>query len=242
LTFRIAPPQPWRFLPEVIGLGSPRWPRQIIERRIRRLFGSPKISQYQKMRQMENEIDVYFPVFLYPKEWNPNFGPMNLRRMAIIDELMKLKDYNIFTGFVYYSDSFTDFAQYADKQYKSKYEKYLMPRVQQKTHVEYTAGSRIGLYQRGTDNCTSFKFGELMALGKAIVGETLYNNKEQLYAYPCFDDQFAYDDPVELVARIDYLLSHPDELEELRRLNAHTFDTMLSPKPVVSDMLDQLGA
>ena len=80
-----------------------------------------------------------------------------------------------------------------------------------------------------------------MAMGKPIVGETLLNNKENMYAYDRFDEQFAFDDPEEIVERVIYSLENPEGLEDLRRANIETFENHLAPKPVVKDILDQLG-
>jgi hypothetical protein len=107
--------------------------------------------------------------------------------------------------------------------------------------LDLNARSRVGVYVRGNHDCLAFKFGELMAMGKPIVGETLMNNRENMYAYDRFDEQFAFDDPQELVERVIYLLEHPAELHELREINTATFENHFAPNPLVKNILDQIG-
>jgi spore maturation protein CgeB len=61
-----------------------------------------------------------------------------------------------------------------------------------------------------------------------------------MYTYDHFEEQFAYDDPEELVDRTVYLLEHPRYLEELKRANIETFENHFTPKPVVKSILDQM--
>jgi hypothetical protein len=100
--------------------------------------------------------------------------------------------------------------------------------------------SRVGIYVRGTKGCLSFKFGELMALGSPVVGETILNNREYLYSLDYFDEQFAYDEPEQIVEQVIRLLENPARIEELRRANTATFLNHLSPRPAVAAILDRL--
>jgi glycosyltransferase involved in cell wall biosynthesis len=113
--------------------------------------------------------------------------------------------------------------------------------MDQREYFDLNARSRVGIYVRGNHDCLAFKFGELMAMGKPIVGETLMNNRENMYAYDRFDEQFAYDDAQELVERVIYLLENPRVLEELGKANTATFENHFAPKPLVKNILDQIG-
>jgi hypothetical protein len=108
------------------------------------------------------------------------------------------------------------------------------------TYLSTLARARIAIYVRGSFGCLSTKFGELMAMGKAIVGETLLNNRDNMLAYDSFAEQFAYDDPRDMVERIVDLLGRPDELARLEQANTRTYEAHFTPGALVAGLLDQL--
>lgn len=240
LVFQVEIPQRWRFLPNITGIGGHRWPSKVIKQRLRQLLYSQKIDQYRKQRQINKDLDVFFLTYLYPKAWNRHYADLNLRRLEIVDGLNMLSACKTQVGYVYFSKSETEFEQYVDKQYRSKFEQYRVTRISRSKYLDNMSRSRLGIYVRGADECLSFKFGELLALGKPIVGETLFNNKAQLYTYPRFSEQFAFDDSKALLSRVAALLESPHEMQELGEINGKTFDDMLAPKPIMSGVLDQL--
>ena len=238
IVFPVDIPQPWRFLPDPIGITGHRWPPQFARRRLRSLWKATHLEEFRNMRKTEKDLDAFALVSIYPKAWNPSYEEMNLRRLEIVAGLNELADYDIVAGFFYYDKSATDLASYIGESQHSRYQKYHMSRLHHADYLHNLARSKLGIYVRGADDCTAFKFGELMAMAKPIVGERFHNNLQQLYSNPLFDQQFAFDDPQDFINRVIYLLENPSEREKLAESNAQTFDTVLAPKPVMAKILD----
>ena len=78
---------------------------------------------------------------------------------------------------------------------------YQVTRSSRDVYLRNLARSRILIYLRGPHDAISFKFGEMMALGRPIIGQKLLHNRDTLYSHPYFDEQFAYEDPEEIVVR-----------------------------------------
>jgi hypothetical protein len=148
-----------------------------------------------------------------------------------VEELHKHKDLKLVVGFAS-----------NQRDIPGEYAKYKIPFMSYDQYLHMLARSRVGIYVRGSHGCLSSKFGEQMALGKPIVGETILNNTKNMYAYDHFDEQFAFDDPLEIVERIVHLLGEPNKLKELEKANTGTFDRHLTPKPVIVNVLDQIEA
>jgi hypothetical protein len=228
IVFPVAVSQPWRFLPKLTPLGGPAWPRHAVQRRFKNLNEIPSLEDYQRMRATPKDIDAFFIVPLRKVvDHDYNVNP-NERRMLIVEGLNKYKRYNMVARYVTSnaSDEVTG--------------PYVIPRLRLGEYLDLMARSRIGIYVRGYHGCLSFKFGELMALGSPVVGETILNNTDFLYSFDHFDEQFAYDEPEQIVERVIYLLENPAKAEELRQANIETFINHLSPRPAVATILDRL--
>jgi Glycosyl transferases group 1 len=230
LVFPLAPRQKWRFRPNLSPFGPYRWTAQQINYRIQQLRQMLSLEQYRAMRQVEEAIDVFFVTVFYRDD--DKYWDTNQNRLTIVKELHKRKDLNVVAGVVDRSQG----------SMPAEYEQYKLPYMSYPEYIGMMARSRVGLYVRGAHGCLSFKFGELMALGKPIVGESILNNRERLYALSDFDRQFVYDDPYDLVERIQYLLDSPQEREALKMANTDSFERHLSPAPVSDQILAQLQA
>jgi glycosyltransferase involved in cell wall biosynthesis len=79
----------------------------------------------------------------------------------------------------------------------------------------------------------------MMALGMPIVGQSLYNNSENMYQYPYFKEQFAYNDPALIIQKTVELLNNPEKLSQLAEANAHTFDTNFTPESITARILER---
>jgi hypothetical protein len=157
-----------------------------------------------------------------------HYVEQNERRRIIVEGLNKHKGFNFFARYVNVEDAGGDLGPY------------VVPRLSLSEYLDLMGRSRVGIYVRGTKGCLSFKFGELMALGSPVVGETILNNREYLYSLDYFDEQFAYDEPEQIVEQVIRLLENPARIEELRRANTATFLNHLSPRPAVAVILDRL--
>jgi len=227
VVYPIAPSQPWRLLPKVTPLNGRPWPLQAIKRRIRYLRTFTSLDKYRELRARDKDIDVFCNFILYEQ---PKYEDMIARRRSVIEALNQYDQFNIVASYFCPSKSGEEDCGPNESDL-----------LDQRHYFDYKSRSRVGVYVRGNHDCLAFKFGELMAMGKPIAGETLMNNRENMYAYDRFDEQFAYDDPQELVERIIYLLENPRELAELRKVNTATFENHFTPKPLVKDILDQIG-
>lgn len=226
--FPVAVARPWRFRPKLTPLGGPAWPLETTRRRMRGLMDIPSLEQYRRMRETPKDIDAFFIVAIYPVKGREHYVDLNDHRNRIVEGLNKYTRYNIFARYVAVGDQTEGLGPH------------FTPRLKLSEYLNLMARSRVGIYVRGTFGCLSFKFGELMALGSPVVGETLLNNNEYLYGLDHFAEQFAYDEPEAMVERVIHLLENPAQIDELRRANTNTFLNKLSPKPVVAAILDRL--
>ena len=80
----------------------------------------------------------------------------------------------------------------------------------------------------------------MLLLGKPIIGQRLLNNAENLLKNPYFSEQFAFDDPESIVQEIVKLIRDPERQRILGESNARIFDSELSPKATVSEILNNL--
>lgn len=228
IVFPIAVSQPWRYLPKIVPGGGSIWPHEAISFRSQTLFKSPSLDRYRRMRAVPKDIDAFFVTTLYSETRNPAHLEENERRRTLVEGLNRPSRFNILARYA---------VRAKDKRSHGPYE---MERISLKHYLELMGRSRVGIYIRGVAGCLSFKFGELMALGLPIAGESILNNRENMYAFERFDEQFAYDDPQELVERVFYLLEHPELADELRQANITTFENHLTPRAVVAHIVDEL--
>lgn len=226
LIFPFKSQQRWRFLPKITPFDGGPWPMPKIKQRLRWLRKMPGMKEYQKLRKMPKDIDLFFVSTYYRADKHEE---QNKERLAVVEALHKHKNLNLVVGFAS-----------NQREIPGEYAKYKIPYMSYAQYLTMLARSRVGLYVRGSHGCLSSKFGEQMALGKPIVGETILNNTENLYAYDRFDEQFAYDDPRQLVERIGFLLGQPSKLRELEKANTETFDRCLAPRPVIANVLNQI--
>lgn len=228
IVYPLAPSEPWRLRPKLTPIGGPIWPSSAIRRRLSFLRRANSGEKNNQLRNCEKDIDVFFITTLYTQ---PKYKEMVAKRRELVDGLNQYEQFNIIARYVCPGNT--------GEAECGPYETELLD---YRDYLRLSARSRIGIYIRGNHDGLSFKFGELMAMGKPIVGETLMNNRDNMYAYDHFKEQFAYDDPAELIDRVTYLLHNQQKLEDLRRANMETFDNYFTPKPIVKDILDQLDA
>jgi len=107
-------------------------------------------------------------------------------------------------------------------------------------YFRHLARSKVAIYVRGPHDGISSKLGQLLAMGKPIIGQTISNNKELYYQNPFFKEQFAYDDPEEIAGNVNELLKNPEKAALYAKANANTFDTKFSPEITVSNFIERL--
>lgn len=228
VVFPVAVAQPWRLLPNFNPLAGPLWPRPAAKRRIKNITETPGIDDYRRMRRSQKDIDAFFITPIYVGKDKAFNLEHNARRKVLVEGLNRDKRFNIVARYVASGNPGEDQGPYT------------IPRLSLREYLDLMSRTRVGIYVRGSFGCLSFKFGELMALGSPVVGETILNNTDYLYDFPYFDEQFAYDEPEALVERVYYLLNNPERIEELRRANTETFEQHLTPRAIVAGIVDQL--
>ena len=122
------------------------------------------------------------------------------------------------------------------------YKDYQVERSSRVVYLRNLARSRVLIYVRGPHDSLSFKFGEMMALGRPIVGQKLRHNRDTLYRHPYFDEQFAYEDPQEIVDKVVELLANPAKMEAIARSNEEVFESTLTPAAGIANILNALLA
>ncbi len=225
--FPVKMPSTTAFMPKLLPIGGRRWTREESRRRLRKLSHLPELDTFRELRQKERDLDVFFLVAYYKAERHQE---TNEWRLTVMEELAKHKHIRTFVGFA------------GDKSaMPPHYARFHQERMSFESYLDNLARSRIGIYVRGTSDCLSYKFGQLFALGKPIVGESIFNNREILYQYDSFGEQFCYDTPHAIVDRVLDLIDQPHKIEALREANERTFEDKLAPRPIVRHILQTLG-
>jgi hypothetical protein len=183
------------------------------------------LAELRQLRQTPKDIDVFFAVAYYQKQSHSSIAEA---RREIVERLIDHPQINAFAGLV------------SHEPLPSKLARLQIDRFDERTYLTNIARSKMAIYVRGPHECHSFKLGELLAMAKPIVGQTILNNPEELYAYPHFSEQYAFDNPQQIVDQVANLLEQPTKVEELARSNGQVFDTHMTPAAVMERVLKQI--
>ena len=225
--FSIKCPTLLPYRPRIISCSTVAWTWKDTVQRVRMLKGMLPLEQVRHMRNSVKDLDIFFVLNYYHQKVH---SADNEFRYQIMKEIQKHPNINSLVGFTSHEKIVPD--KYADLQLKPySLEEYL----------GCLAKSRIAIYVRGLHNCLSFKFSQLLLLGMPIVGQTVHNNEDNIMNNELFDEQFAFDDPKEIVQEAIKLLDDPEKQMALGESNANVFDTKFTPKAVVSDILRHLN-
>ena len=217
--------KPWIFWPRAWPSKATRWTYQKAKRRLRELVEPPTLQQYRALRLIDQELDVFFVTAFYHQ---PHHAQVAEFRYELARELNRRSDLNCIAGIV------------GEAELPKVYQDLRIERMALATYLNQLARSKVAVYVRGPHRCISYKFGQLLAMGKPIVGQRLHCNQDFLYGMNNFDEQFAYEDPREIVDRIADLIRQPDKLSQLSQSNAEVFDTVLAPEMAVARVLQLL--
>jgi hypothetical protein len=193
--------------------------------RLRLIYKIPHLEAFRRMRQIKPDLDIFFVMRYY---LDPIQREQNEFRYEIMREFENCNFKNIVIGFV------------NERKLPSKFERLHKKPYKMTEYLHNLARSKVCIYTRGPHNGISSKFGQFLALGKPIVGESIFNNKEQLYREKYFDEQFAYDSPKEIAQHVKMLLTSRDKLTQLGNANAQTFDTRFTPETNAANIIETL--
>lgn len=221
--FPIKCPKILSYLPRPFPSEAVNWTFSQAKCRLRTLGLMLPLEQIKKFRNYEKNLDVFFVTRYYDEEIH---AQRNEICYQIMREIQKCPQIKSFVGF-----------NSRKKILNSKYAEFQVQTYSFKEYLRLLATSRVAIYVRGVHNCISFKFGELLALGKPIVGQTINNNSENIMDNPYFRDQFAFDEPKAIVEEMVKLIKDPERQKMLGESNAKVFDNKFSPQVTVENIL-----
>lgn len=219
--FPIRVPRLLPFLPIVTPSSAMDWPVRKAWRHIKGFRSLRPLEQLRRLRDVRKDLDIFFVIRISDQEHHHQAAKI---RMGIVKELRRHSKINAKTGIVGNQNLRPDF---------------WIDRLPRRTYLHDLSRAKLAIYVRGLHDCISFKFGELLALGKPIVGQTIVNNTDIIYSNPHFDEQFAYEAPKEIVAKAAELLAQPEKLAMLSKSNAEVFDSKFVPEAAVSEIIEK---
>jgi hypothetical protein len=204
------------------------WSLEKARSRLRYLMrpSEPNLEEFCKRRHVSGDLDVFFVAAYYPQAHHADTSRF---RAEIVRGLKALRGRKIETGLV--SDAALP-PQWSDLQ---------VPRLDISDYFSKLQRSKVAIYVRGPHDCISSKFGQLLALGKPIVGQALENCRRELMPNPYFDQQFVHRTPEGIVAAVDALLNDVEAMEAWGKSNARVFDRTLKPRAAVDHMLSEIA-
>ncbi len=212
-----------RFMPRILPGRDNNWSFKETRERLNLMFRNPKLNYLRRLRETETDLNVFFVMPYYPMH-----KILNEFRFEVMKALKATVKTNAIVGF-------------APTQKLQENHQYIVKQVyEMRDYFRHLARSKVAIYVRGPHDGTSSKLGQLLALGKPIIGQTIANNKELYYQNPFFNEQFAYDDPEEIALHVNELLQHPEIAASYAKANANTFDTKFSPEITASKIIEKL--
>ena len=215
-------PKIWPYIPSLFPPTGTSFKGAV--NRVRQLKVLSTLDDVRILRKRPKVRDVFFVVSYYDRHERENEF-----RYQIISELRSRSHIRSHVGFV-------------GRNLPGRYRELQIDReLPLYEYLAEIASSRVALYVRGVHDCLSFKFGQLLAMGMPMVGQPILNNRDKLMANPYFDVQFAYENPREIVDRVEQLLGTPEELGRIGDSNAAVFDLRYTPEKVVGELLTGLS-
>lgn len=212
-----------KFMPRIFPGKNNNWTFKESKDRINLMFRNPRLTFLKRLRNTETDLDIFFVLPYYPNQIK-----LNEYRFEVMKALQNLGNTKSIIGFA------------PTQKLPENHQYFEQPVYEMRTYFRNLARSKVAIFVRGPHDGLSSKLGQLLALGKPIIGQTIYNNKELYYQNPFFNEQFAYDDPEEIARHVHELLQHPDKAASYAKANANTFDTKFSPEITVSKIIEIL--
>ena len=212
-----------KFMPRIFPGNGNNWTFQESKDRLSLMFRNPRLSYLKHLRKTEPDLNLFLVLPYYP-----NQKILSEFRYELVKEIGNLVKTNAIIGFG------------TNEKLPEKYQHLKQPFYEMRTYFRLLARSKVAIYVRGPHDGISSKLGQLLAMGKPIIGQTIHNNKELYYQNPFFSEQFAYDEPEEIAKQVHELLQQPEKAASFAKANANTFDTKFSPEITVSKIIEKL--
>lgn len=223
--FPIRMPKILSFLPWITPSSITGWTMQNALNRVRKLKNLVTLERIKQFRNQEKDLDIFFVMNFYGQEVH---AADNELRYQIMKEIQKYRNITSIFGFV------------GSTKLPAKFAEFQVERYPLMEYLRHLARSKVAIYMRGLHNCFSFKFPQLLALGMPIVGQTIPNNCDTLYQHEYFRDQFAFNNPEEIVRNAVELLDDLEKRKVLSESNAEVFDRNFTPQAAVFDVIEHL--
>ena len=212
-----------KFMPRIFPGNKNNWTFKESKERLNLMFKNPRLSYLKHLRKIEPDLNLFFVLPYYS-----NQKILNEYRYEVMKAVGNLVKTNAIIGFA------------PTQKLPEEYQHIKQPVYEMRKYFHYLARSKVVIYVRGPHDGISSKLGQLLALGKPIIGQTIHNNKELYYQNQFFNEQFAYDEPEEIAKHVYELLQHPEKAESFAKANANTFDTKFSPEITVSNIIEKI--
>ncbi len=212
-----------KFMPRIFPGKNNNWTFKESKERINLMFRKPRLSYLKRLRKTETDLDIFFVLPYYPTQ-----KVLNEFRFEVMKALHKRIKTNAIIGFA------------PTQKLPENHQYFEQPVYEMRDYYRHLARSKVAIYVRGPHDGLSSKLGQLLALGKPIIGQTIHNNKELYYQNPFFNEQFAYDEPEEIARHVQELLQNPEKAALFAKANANSFDTRFSPEVTVSEIIEKL--
>jgi hypothetical protein len=212
-----------KFMPRIIPGSNNNWTFKESKERINLMFRNPRLDYLRRLRNTETDLSVFFVMPYYPMH-----KILNEFRFEVMKALLATVKTKVIVGFAP-TQKLPDNHQY-----------FVQPVYEMRSYFRHLARSKVAIYVRGPHDGISSKLGQLLAMGKPIIGQSISNNKELYYQNPYFKEQFAYDDPEEIVRNVNELLKSPKNTALYAKANANTFDTKFSPEITTLKIIEKL--
>lgn len=212
-----------KFMPRIFPSNKTNWTFQVSKERFSLMFRYPRLSYLKHLRKIEPNLNLFFVLPYYS-----NLKILNEFRYEVMKAIENLVKTNAIIGFA------------SRKKLPEKYQYFKQPVYEKREYYRHLARSKVTIYVRGPHDGISSKLGQLLALGKPIIGQTIHNNKELYYQNQFFKEQFGYDEPEEIAKHVQELLQHPEKAATFAKANANTFDTRFLPEITVSNIIEKI--
>lgn len=225
LAFPLRPARLHTLRPRIRPAAEMNWSSAQVARRLKTLQTLPSPADMTSWRNGPKDLDLFF-VHRYYEE--AEHVQDNAFRLNIVRAIRKRTDLKTVVGF-----ASLDPLPYP-------YSDYQLPVTQLREYLKTMARAKVGIYVRGLFECSSFKLGQLLALGKPMVGQSLHNNAEVFSSHSHLAEQLAFGDPETIVERAVELARDPEKRARWGQANLASYQNFFAPQIVTAQMIDRL--
>jgi len=183
------------------------------------------MEEMRQLRFIKKDVDIFFMPYFYHEDY---YMPLNYFRLQIMKEMSRYRECRCLMGFS------------SSKRLPPEYEPFRIMPCSLKSYLKSLARAKIAIYTRGAMQCLSFKLGQYLVIGKAIIGQKIKNNYQIFHQLKYFNLQFNYEEPKVIAAAAVQLLNDPQKLDVIAKSNSAEFDLNFTPESISSGMLNRL--